>query len=248
MNTELATIHEQRPSVMDMIAQVANGTDVAALEKLVDLEFRIRDEQKTEALNKALAQLEPKLRTLPKSKSGAKTKADAQGKQKVKFYYTPYQDIDKMLRPALRECGLLLTFDSRVIDGKIFFVAKVQEVTKGGFREVMLPYAPDGNEQLNGPQKVASGVSYAQRYAVKMLFNLVTEDDEDDDGNFAGAITDSQVGKINRLISEIEGFDYAAFYDYLEAQTGVREIVLIPADKFEEVHARLQQKKERVKK
>ena len=238
---EQSIVKSEQPSVMDMIAHVANGTDVAALEKLVDLQFRILDEQKTAALNAALAQLEPLIEPLAKSKAGARTKEGS-----VKYYYTPYEATNKMLRPLLKQCGLSLSFSTRQIDGKTYFVGAVQEVSKGGIREAMIPFSPDGNSQLNSVQGIGSGLSYCRRYLVDMLFNLSS--DTDDDGAFAGAITAEQVGKIERLITECgESFDGVAFVRFLEQQCGVSEVTLIPKHKFSEIEAALIQKKGKAK-
>lgn len=242
--TENALVKPEQPSVMGIIAQIANdpNVNVAVMEQLVNLQMKVDEQIQIKALNEALAKLEPLIQPLVKSKAGASTKTGV-----VKYYYTPYEQIDKMLRPLLKQCGLSLSFSTRQLGDKVFFVGQVQEVTKGGVREALIPYAPDANDQLNGPQKVASGLSYAKRYVVSMLFNLVTEA-EDDDGAFAGAITAEQVGKIERLITECgESFDGVAFVRFLEQQCGVSEVTLIPKHKFSEIEAALIQKKGKAK-
>lgn len=225
-------------SVLAAIIEVSKGPDsnIDALQKLVDLHLAVRAEERQEELSRAIATLEPKLTTLVKSKSGAKTKSGD-----IKYWYTPFEDIDRMLRPLLRECGLSLSFSTREIGGKIFFVAQVQEVKKGGVREALIPYAPDTNDQLGGPQKVASGLSYAKRISVALLFNLVFEG-EDDDGVFADAISAAQVGTIERLLTERE-VDREAFLNFVESTCGVRDIALIPERFFIEFKSKLEQKK-----
>lgn len=240
--TELA-VQSDSQSIIQIIADVSKdpNVNVGVMEKLVDLQFRVLEEERQIELNKALARLEPRLKVLTKSKAGAKTKGD---NPIVKFWYTPYEEIDRMLRPELRECGLSLSFSTRVIGDKPHFVATVQEVTKGGSREAIIPYAPDSNDQLNAPQKVASGLSYAKRVSVSMLFNLVFEG-EDDNAQFAGAISTAQVGTLERLISECKNFDREEFANYLEKECGVREIALIPAQAFKEIESKLIQRKNR---
>ena len=238
MSTEIQVAQPQ--SILEVIANVAKdpNANLSTMERLVELQFRIMDEERTQALNSALARLEPKIQTLVKSKAGAATKGG-----QVKFYYTPYEDIDRMLRPALRECGLSLSFTTRIVGAGCYLVAAVQEVSKGGIREAMLPYMPDTNDQLSGPQKVSSGLSYAQRRAVALLFNLVFAG-EDDDAQFAGAITATEVGTVERLLTEC-AIDRPAFAEYLVKECGVRDIALIPASSFKEIESKLKQRKAR---
>lgn len=231
-------IQKTEAGILEIIARAATDKDidVSKMESLLNFQLRILDKEAEIELQKALAKLQPKIQALKKSKAGAKTNQGA-----VKFYYTPYEDIDAMLRKPLQECGLALSFSTRSVDGKPWFVLRTTEITRGGFIETMIPYAPDTNSQLNGPQQVASGTSYAKRQCVILMFNLVTEG-ADDNAGFAGAISVEQIGKIERLISEC-GVDREAFGKYLESQFGTNEIPLIPAAGFAEVESKLLQKK-----
>jgi len=240
-------VKSEQPSLIDVIARATAdpSVDVGKMAQVVELQLKIDEEIRARVLNEALAKLAPLIAPLKKTKAGASTKAG-----QVKFYYTPYEQIAKMLAQPLRDCGLSLSFDTRPVGDKVFYVGRVQEVTKGGFREAMIPYAPDANDQLNGPQKVASGLSYAKRYVVSMLFNLVTESDNaDDDGQFAGAISAEQVGEIERLITKCgDAFDGVGFVRFLEKSYGVSEVTKISSDKYEDVKAALLQKLATIKK
>ncbi|MDE2020341.1 MAG: ERF family protein [Patescibacteria group bacterium] len=237
MSTELTKTQPTEQSILEIISSVSKdpNVNVEVMQKLVDLQFVVMEKEQQVELNKALARLEPKLETLMKSKAGAVTKD-----KQVKFYYTPYEEIDAMLRPALRDCGLSLSFSSRTIGDKTYFVATVQEITKGGQREAVIPYAPDTSDQLNQPQKIASGLSYAKRISVAMLFNLVFKG-EDDNAQFAGAITALQAGTLDRLLAERD-VDRPAFMKFIEKECGVSEITLIPARSFAEIESKLKQK------
>jgi hypothetical protein len=233
---DLQTIPEIQDPVLAIIARAAEDPNVSAdkMERLLEMQFKIMNKQAEIELNQALAKLEPMLKTLTKTKAGAPTKGGT-----VKFFYTPYEEIDRMMRPVLRECGLSLTFSTRIVADKPYFIAQVQEVTKGACREAMIPYTPDTSSQMNNPQNIASGLSYAKRISVAMLFNLVFEG-EDDNAAHAGALTDAELGIIERLLTERE-VDRAAFLKFC----GVPETSLIPSSLFKEAKSKLEQKKVR---
>jgi len=239
MSTEIIQAEPQSESLFEIISKAATDKSIPVerMIALFELQERLMQKEAEIALNLALAKLEPEIQALTKSKEGAKTKEGA-----VKFWYTPYEKIDAMLRPLLRKFGLSLSFTTEPYDGKPWSVVTVTEITKGGTKKAMIPYAPDSNTQLNTPQQIASGVSYAKRHLVVLLFNLVTEG-ADDDAAFAGAIAPEQIGKIERGL--VEGkIDKTKFLQYLEKQFGVKEIALIPASGFDTVAKLLQQKKE----
>lgn len=198
---EVAVHKSESPSILQIIADAASNPNIDAdkMSALLTLQERIFKQEQDIALNDALARLTPQLVRLKKSKAGARTKEGA-----IKYFYTPREDIDTMLRPLLVNCGLSLSFTARPIDGKAWFVATVTEITKGGCKEAMMPYAPDAsNSQLNDPQKVSSGLSYAERHTIAMLFNLVSEDD-DDDAEVIGTIGAERGAKLESLIPDEE--------------------------------------------
>jgi hypothetical protein len=155
-----------------------------------------------------------------------------------------------MIRKPLRDCGLSLSFTTRVIADKPYFITQVQESTKGGIKESMLPYMPDTNDQLNAPQKVSSGLSFAERRGIAMLFNLVFAD-EDDNAQFAGSINAMQVGKVERALTECElhpSFKRSEFLDFIERDWNTREIAMIPAQAYNDIESKLESKLKQLQK
>lgn len=92
-----------------------------------------------------------------------------------KSKYLPLDELQKTLAPALQEQGLLVLHrtDDNAVCTFVFNVDDPQEQLFSRFP--LLPYLE--------PQKVGSAISYAKRYNLGQLFNIIT--DEDDDGNKA---------------------------------------------------------------
>ena len=90
-----------------------------------------------------------------------------------KSKYLDLDDLNKGLMPTLNEKGLLLLHRTR----KKAVVTEIVEVETGEKIESSFPI-PDS---IVDPQKMGSAITYAKRYNIGQLFNIIT--DKDDDGN-----------------------------------------------------------------
>jgi len=99
------------------------------------------------------------------------------------FFKSSYAKLDAIqvhIHPHLQKCGLVVTQVNIFIDGNPFVKSTVWEVKSGESLDSIFPIVVSKNT----PQEYGSAVSYAKRYSLSGLLNLVIED-EDDDGNAA---------------------------------------------------------------
>jgi hypothetical protein len=99
------------------------------------------------------------------------------------FFKSNYAKLDAIqvhIHPHLQKCGLVVTQVNVFIDGNAFVKSTVWEVKSGESLDSIFPIVVSKNT----PQEYGSAVSYAKRYSLSGLLNLVIED-EDDDGNAA---------------------------------------------------------------
>lgn len=89
-----------------------------------------------------------------------------------KSKYLPLDELQRTLAPALEKHNLLVYHYSE--DNTVITV--VADVETGEMLESSFPIQAGLD-----PQKVGSTISYAKRYNLGQLFNIIT--DEDDDGN-----------------------------------------------------------------
>ena len=218
----------QPATPMDLLGlAVEKGLDVAALEKLMDLQERWQAGQAKAAFDAAMAGFQANCPTMKKTR-----KAD-------RYNYAPLDEILRTIRPILEQHGLSVTFDTEISsEGILSAVCKVAHIQ--GHSETSRFTCPvDRNMKVNDSQKQGSANSYAKRYALKNALNLV-ESDEDDDG-FAGGtafIDKEQIANIEALITEI-GASRAGFLKW----AGVRNIANIPADKYQTCISVLEKKR-----
>lgn len=94
--------------------------------------------------------------------------------KKGKSHYGKYLTLDDLLEqllPELEKQNLLITHHG--VNNEL--ITSVQDVDSGSSVQSAFPL-PQGAE----PQKMGSAITYAKRYNLGALFNIVT--DEDDDG------------------------------------------------------------------
>lgn len=128
------------------------------------------------------------------------------GKQAKNSRYAPLEDIDKVLHPHLQEYGLAVSFDCPEVasNGLMLMMLKVYHVN--GYSEPRtLPMPVDdigtnreGKALRPKVQDHGSTVSYSRRQLLKMTFNVI-ETDEDDDGELgegSSPITQDQADTI----------------------------------------------------
>lgn len=98
-------------------------------------------------------------------------------------YLTLDHLLEKLL-PVCNELDLLITHQTK--DGNVVTI-----VTDG--KDIIESFFPIGD--TSNPQKIGSAITYAKRYNLGQLFNIVTDDD--DDGNKASVSTTDSFNKPN---------------------------------------------------
>ena len=97
-----------------------------------------------------------------------------------KSKYASLEDIQKHIKPHLQKAGLVVTQANVVIDGAPYVESRVWEVSSGEYISSQFPVIVG----KVSAQDYGSAVSYAKRYSLSGLLNLIVAD-EDDDANAA---------------------------------------------------------------
>jgi hypothetical protein len=95
-----------------------------------------------------------------------------------KSMYAAHDYIQRHIKPHLKTCGLVITQANVVIDGAPYVESRVWEVSSG---ENISSHFPVIVGKVSA-QDYGSAVSYAKRYSLTGLLNLIVAD-EDDDAN-----------------------------------------------------------------
>lgn len=102
-----------------------------------------------------------------------------------KSKYAPLEDIQRHIKPYLKSCGLVVTQANVYIDGTPFVESKVWHVESAENISSTFPVIVN----KVSAQDYGSAVSYAKRYSLTGLLNIIVADEDDD----ASAVSEVKV-------------------------------------------------------
>lgn len=182
-------------TVYEVLGELARdpSMDPARLVALFDLQIKAEDRHAEKEFNAAFARLQPKL---PRITKRGVIEMGAKGSMK----FARYEDLDAAIKPLYTAEGFSLSFLSKATDKGILLVAVLKHAAGHSEpSEMQLP--PDAGAGRNALQALGSSLSYAKRYLTCNVFNIVTEN-EDDDGNKISQISKQQIESIEDLMHE----------------------------------------------
>lgn len=214
-----------------VIAKAMENGDVATLERLLAMNERIVAKQAEIAFNEAMARLQQKLPIIHQASA-------IKHGDKLIAKYAKYEDIDRQIRSLYVQEGFSMSYDSVNNEDKtVTYTGKVSHVA-GHSRDAQIVLPADKGPGRNEVQSHGSTVTYAKRYLLTMLLNLVFTN-EDDDGNAAGAkpSTEDMVAEIEELITKV-GADRQKFLEHFK----VTEVEDLSASDFAKAKTMLKAK------
>jgi hypothetical protein len=206
----------EEPGLLDIIRELAvdSRVDVAKLAGLMQLQERAEEKAAEREFNAAFARLQPQLPRVQKN-----GKIDL-GKGKP-LSFARYEDIDTAVRPLLASEGFSVSFTSPPDSAGIKIVCTLAHIAgHSKMSEITLP--PDAGPGRNTLQAIGSSRSYAKRYLLCDLLNIVTEG-IDDDAHSIGFVSQQQADAILDLLAEL-GIDkdparQSKFLEYMGAKS-----------------------------
>ncbi len=243
MNTAIKKIDIQTPAPIDdasaivsMIERAARdpAVDMDKMERLLQMQERVMARNAEHEFNTAMTEAQSKMRSVATDSANPQTRSR----------YASYAALDRAVRPIYTAAGFSLSFDTA--DGApADYVRIVCHVAKGGFSRTYHVDMPadgkgaKGGDVMTKTHAVGAGMSYGQRYLLKMIFTIAVG--EDVDGNAPvnnDPVSDEQAAKITALLTETKS-NLAIFLKWI----GAESVSDIPARKFKDAIAGLEAKK-----
>lgn len=183
--------------------QGATGED---LKNMMDLYERMEDRAARRAFDTALANAQAEIPTIVKNRL-VHFEAKNGGKD-TSYRHEDLAGIVDTIRPILHKHGLAHRFrtDQRVVDGSMLITVTCVITGHGHREETPLSSGPDQNSSgMNNLQRIASAVTYLERYTLKAALGLAAAHDDDARGTTAelGTITALQMQELEALIKEV---------------------------------------------
>lgn len=188
---EVAKVDQMPPQPRSMLeviyaAAVDPRCDPAKVRELYEIQKDIEDRDARKAFTRAFNALQFELPTI--DKDGYIDHGDgltARGNAKMKARYSTYPNLMSVCRPLLKKHGM--TFNNVIepsVDGtKSDVVGYLTHVDGHGMKS-HFPLTVDVTGKKNNQQGFGSGASYAKRYNLVLLLDIVSEAkaDQDNDG------------------------------------------------------------------
>lgn len=224
-------------AIVNMIERAARdpAVDIDKMERLLQMQERVMARNAEQDFNRAMTEAQAKMRSVAADSNNPQTRSR----------YASYAALDRVVRPLYTAAGFALSFGTAegAPDGYVRVVCHVSH--NGGYsRTYHVDMPADGKGARGGDvmtktHAVGAGMSYGQRYLLKMIFNIAVG--EDVDGNApvdTKPISDAQAEQITKLVAETKS-NIGIFLKWI----GAESISDIPAHKFAAAIAGLEAKK-----
>jgi len=160
----------------------------------------------------------------------------------AKFYFAPYEEIMRQVRPLLVRHGFAVMFDSDFKEGKdakdTRLAMRCKLMHKGGHSTTTTSMHRVGAVYgANDAQNDGATATFAKRYALCSALNIVVEKDTDGRTD-SQAVTFEQAAYLKEMVKDTKSNE-AAFLKY----AGAGDYEHIPADRYDVLARELHKKK-----
>ncbi len=161
-----------------------SGADLDRLERLMDLQAKWEAGEARKAWVKAMTEFKAEPLEIFKRKQ---VRFETRDGDVTSYKHAELSDVADVVVPAMARHGLSHRWDVKQEAGRIIVTCTVTHAA-GHSESVTMDAAPDDSGKKNNIQKVASAVTYLQRYTLLASTGLATKSEHDDDGASTGAV------------------------------------------------------------
>jgi pentatricopeptide repeat protein len=170
--TEIMQVND--PESIIRFAIEKGNVDVGTMERLLVMRKELQAEFAKKQFDEALAAFQSECPAVEKKK-----KVMNKDGRSVRYCYAPLDDIVEQVKPSLKAHGFSYSLDTKVDLG---WVEAMCEITHSAghskTKSFKCPIDKDG--YMNEPQKYASALTFAKRYAFCNAFGILTADEDTD--------------------------------------------------------------------
>ncbi len=210
-NTDIVS---QADGLLDVISRAARdpSVDIDKMERLIAMKERIDAQAAKTAFSKAMSAAQGEMRPIAADASNPQTRSK----------YASYSALDNAVRPIYGKYGFALSFNAPPGAPEDHIRVTCDAMHVDGHEKhysVDMPCdgkGAKGNDVMTKTHATGAGLSYGQRYLLKLVFNLAVG--EDKDGNAVmPAISVKQYNDLKKRITDVQA-DEPAFIQYLKSQ------------------------------
>ena len=233
-NTDLMLSGGMSPA--EMIQKVIEGKgSLENLEKLLELQFRWEANESKKAYVNAMTEFKA---NPPKIEKDKKVDFNSKAGGRVKYNHASLANVTDKISTCLSKYGLSASWSTES-NGLVKVTCKITHVL-GHSEETSLSAPPDDSGLKNPIQKIASTVSYLERYTLLAITGLATtEMDNDAQSASEEVIDDKQLSTIRDLMADLDIKE-----SRITKYAGCETLEKMPKSKYKDVMADLEKKRE----
>lgn len=187
-------------AIIQMIERVAlnPNVDIDKMERLLQMQERVLDRNEKQAFNEAMSSAQADMRPIAVDSVNPQTRSK----------YASYAALDRAMRPIYTKHGFALSFNTEggAPEQCVRVICLVSH-KDGHERKYQIDMPADGKGAKGGDvmsktHATGSGMTYGQRYLLKLIFNIaVSADDDGNGGRETGELlSQTQIGNLLALI------------------------------------------------
>jgi len=162
-----------------MNTAIQKGVTVDVMERLLTMRRELKSEKAKELFDTSMAEFQSSCPVIRKKK----VVMNKDGKSK-RYSFAPLEFIITQTKDLIKQCGFSYSIDTKVEDKWVEAICKVTH--QAGHSETSSFKIPiDTESYMTQPQRFASALTFAKRYAFSNAFGILTGD-MDDDAQTAG--------------------------------------------------------------
>lgn len=229
-----APVQQSDASVDSFISQaIQTGQSVETLEKLFALRERVLAEQAKAAFIQAMAEFQSKVPIIEKTKQVLNKDG-----RTVRYTYAAIETIVKQIQKPLAEARISYRWETKQ-EGKDITATCIATHALGHSEQSSFTVSVDTEGFMTGPQKSASALTFAKRYALCNVLGISTGD-EDTDAIDTGKEPDAKSPKAKIVIRlRTLGEKIATKEQIEEAVSRLTKLDLVEGN-FDEIITRLE--------
>lgn len=195
---------------------VNKGADLDQLQKLMDLQERWEATEAKKAFTAAMSAFKKEAIEITKNKTVTYTNQD---KSETSYSHASLDHVIEVVTPKLSQHGLCHKWSTAQGEGGRITVTCELTHSLGHSECVSLAAAPDDSGKKNNIQRIASTVTYLERYTFLMITGLAAKGHDDDGGASGERFDPKQI-----LIIELRGIAYGMkCYEHKEVIEEVKD-------------------------
>ena len=185
---------------------IKQGTPVEHMERIIAMGRELRAEQAKQAYYQAMADLQSVMPTIRKKK-------EVKNKDGTKRYaFAPLESIIDQVGALIREHGFSYKITTDVDEKWVKAVVHITHV-QGHTEDSDFKVPVDTESYMTAPQKFASALTFAKRYAFIDAFGIVTADEDNDAASAPVETTEQRFDKAKKMVTASKNVEGLIEYD-----------------------------------